>query len=485
MAHSITLVNKSTDTFDSWVDNHNEMANVLTQEALTANNNANGAYVIGNSYVFGIFGANTLAVFTGLRGGNVQSTNTLYLSSNLYANDIAYTISIGNSTVNSIATATNVIYANGLTTSQIAWNQIKIGSNVVANLTTISVGNSTSLSVLGNNFLSIGNSSSNAVINNTSLNIANISANQVSVGSGVFVNTTVVYIGNSTVNNFSNSSVNILGGNLTLNSSSLFIGNSTANLFANSSKFSLGDTVSLTPAGLSFGNSTVNTLANSTSFYINGSPVVSNTSKMSVSWENTLIASRAKINFIAGNNVFLNVQDDSGDGQINVQINAVATSGAAIIGGTNSAIQFNSAMNFGGDATKLSFDIVNSILTCSNNITSNVFQLSQSVILSANQKAFTSSSGPDTIDAFSKTTFRSIDYIYSIKNNAANGYQAGKLLVLNDDTNASMEEYAINYSNGLLGTFDVTSNTTHILVQFTPSSTLSYTVTLQKCNIPV
>jgi hypothetical protein len=485
LAHAVTVIDKDTDTFDTWLTSHNIMANVFSQEALTANNNANGAYVIGNSFVFGIFGANDVAVSTSLRGGNVQSTNTLYVTSNVWANDVSLTISVGNSTVNSIATATNAVYANGLTTSQYAWNQLKVGSNAVINLTTISLGNTVTKTTVGNNSVAIGNSSANATINSTSITVANVITTQVAVGSNVTVATDKVLIGNSTSNALVNSSVVTLGSNLTLNSTSVAIGNSTANLFANSSKISLGANVSLSSSQLAFGNSTVNTIVNSTSFYINGSPVVSNTSKMSVSWENTLIANRAKINFIAGNNVFLDVTDDNGDGQINVQINAVATSGAAIIGGTNSAIQINSNMNFGGDANKLSFDLVNSTLVCSNNITSNVFQLSQSVILASGQKAFVSSAGPDTIDSFAISTFRSVDYVYSIKNNSANAYQAGKLLVLSDGTNASLAEYAINYSNSLLGTFDVSSNSTHILLQFTPTDTLSYTVTVKSTNMPV
>jgi hypothetical protein len=48
---------------------------------MTANNNANGSFVTGNSQLFGIFTANTVAVFNELRGGNVQATGALTITS--------------------------------------------------------------------------------------------------------------------------------------------------------------------------------------------------------------------------------------------------------------------------------------------------------------------------------------------------------------------------------------------------------------------
>lgn len=488
MAHTVTLVDKSVDTFDVWVDTTNLMANVLGQECLTANTNANGAYVTGNSFLFGTFGSNTLAVFTNLRGGNVQSTNTLYITSNVYANDTSYNFAIGNSTVNTAIFGSNATFSNGLVSTQLTYSGWKVGANVAANLTTISVGNASVATIIGNNSIGLGNSSVSAAINSSSIVVGNVTLNSsaIIVGSNVVINTSMWTLGNATVNVFSNSSTLVFGGNVTANQTTIAIGNSTVNTIQNSSSFSLSSNLTLTSTSLAIGNSSVNTFINSTSFYISGSPVVSNSVKMSVAWENSLIASRPRLNFIAGNNVFLAITDDpSGSGQVNVQINAVATSGAAIIGGTNSAVQFNSAMNFGGDASKLSFDIVNSILTCSNTMVSNVVQLSQSVVLAANQKAFVTSTGPDTLDAFPKASFRSSDYVYSIKNNAANGYQTGKLMILFDDTNAGLEEYAVAYSNALLGAFDVSTNTTHVLLQFTPGSTLSYTTTVQATRMPI
>ena len=47
---------------------------------------------------------------------------------------------------------------------------------------------------------------------------------------------------------------------------------------------------------------------------------------------------------------------------------------------------------------------------------------------------------------------------------------------MNDGSAGHLEEYGVVYTNasaGLLGSFSTGANSTHILVQFTPTSTLS------------
>ena len=57
------------------------MANPLSSETVTAN--SSGATTIGNGFVIGVFGANTLVSTNSLRGGNTTTTNTLYVTSNV------------------------------------------------------------------------------------------------------------------------------------------------------------------------------------------------------------------------------------------------------------------------------------------------------------------------------------------------------------------------------------------------------------------
>ena len=115
MAFALTQIVASTDTFGTWLNLTNQMANLITNDVVTANNEANGAITSGNAYFTGIFSANVLAVPAQIRGGNVQSTNTLYFVSNA---DFATgnVISIGNSTVNAVFAETGVTLSNSTVT---------------------------------------------------------------------------------------------------------------------------------------------------------------------------------------------------------------------------------------------------------------------------------------------------------------------------------------------------------------------------------
>jgi len=78
----VANINISTATFNDLYLKVNEIAAVLSAQTLTANAYANGATAIGNSYLNGIFAADTGA-FGAIRGGNCQSSNTLTVSSNV------------------------------------------------------------------------------------------------------------------------------------------------------------------------------------------------------------------------------------------------------------------------------------------------------------------------------------------------------------------------------------------------------------------
>jgi len=143
MAHLIANVNIASDTFNGWVTKTNFLLNSLSTEIVTANNEANGSLTTGNGFVIGILGANTICVPSALRGGNVQSSNTLNITS--------ATIASGNLTVNSSATfvhitpsATfNVYTSNSYTNATnitLTGNTITVPANTVTfNANTITV----------------------------------------------------------------------------------------------------------------------------------------------------------------------------------------------------------------------------------------------------------------------------------------------------------------------------------------------------------
>lgn len=111
MTASVTLINTSTDTFQTVVDRINQLANLASNSMVTATSAANGSVTTGNAYGNGIFAYATL-VAGNLRGGNVQSTNTLTIVSNVVV-ATGNNISVGNSTVNVVITEATV--DNGLT----------------------------------------------------------------------------------------------------------------------------------------------------------------------------------------------------------------------------------------------------------------------------------------------------------------------------------------------------------------------------------
>ena len=110
MTKTIALINVASQNFQALYDKVNELANLVAQEIVTANTQANGATTAGNAYFTGIFSANVFGVYGGLRGGNVQSTATLPITSNVHVQgDKLY---FGNSTVNSHANSSGFTVSN-------------------------------------------------------------------------------------------------------------------------------------------------------------------------------------------------------------------------------------------------------------------------------------------------------------------------------------------------------------------------------------
>jgi FlaG/FlaF family flagellin (archaellin) len=63
------------------------------------------------------------------------------------------------------------------------------------------------------------------------------------------------------------------------------------------------------------------------------------------------------------------------------------------------------------------------------------------------------------------------EYFIRVKDNNANGYQASKILTFHNFVNAFSTEYGSMVSNASLGTFYVTTNTSHVILWMVPNST--------------
>lgn len=86
------------------------------------------------------------------------------------------------------------------------------------------------------------------------------------------------------------------------------------------------------------------------------------------------------------------------------------------------------------------------------------------------------------VNSFQKASFLAAEYIVYVKDNNANNRVASKLLVMHDGgtttSNAFLSEYSVIVSNNTLGTWSTTTNTTHTILQYSPTSsnvTINYT----------
>jgi hypothetical protein len=156
MTVTLTLIDTATDVGQDLFNRVNELVVASSSNYVTVNAAANGSASIGNGFVQGIMSATTLAA-TDIRGGNVQTANTLWLSSNVSLNASFSFISgnivvntttlsvganltlntsvlfLGNSTVNVLANSSKlVIGSSGVNSTAMA-----VGSNIIANSTSV------------------------------------------------------------------------------------------------------------------------------------------------------------------------------------------------------------------------------------------------------------------------------------------------------------------------------------------------------------
>ena len=133
---TVTVANTAnTNTFDYWRNRTNELADAMTNKAVTVNSNT----ATGNAGIDG-------------------------------------TLTVGNSTINSVTNSTSLVISNTTTVTSANLTVIKVGnsaSNVTINTTSVTVGTN----ILGNTNLFIGSSTVNAVINSTSFKLSNSTSN--------------------------------------------------------------------------------------------------------------------------------------------------------------------------------------------------------------------------------------------------------------------------------------------------------------------
>lgn len=105
---TVTVANTLlTNTTDYLRNRLNEVAHAMSTKAITVESNN----AVGNAFVVGIFGANTI-VATTIRGGNVSTSEVLTVSSNVSISS-GNTLTVGNNTVN-VAISQTAITISGV-----------------------------------------------------------------------------------------------------------------------------------------------------------------------------------------------------------------------------------------------------------------------------------------------------------------------------------------------------------------------------------
>jgi hypothetical protein len=153
----------------------------------------------------------------------------------------------------------------------------------------------------------------------------------------------------------------------------------------------------------------------------------------------------------------------------------------SVVAGANQQIQFNDS-SVPGAVADLRFNTVTKTLTVANTVSSNNISLSYGFVTS--NTTSTSGTTKQSIDTFALGTYRSADYIVSVKDNNSNSYQVSKILVVHNDGSSYSTEYGIMQTNSTMGIFESDISGTNVRLLFTPVST-STTIKVVRTTVSV
>src|ERR1035437_8474399 len=135
MAKQLIPINyANNDTPITLITLANTIVDTLATEVVTANASLNGALTSGNGYVSGIFGASML-VAGELRGGSVNASANLVLSSNIINLDNSIIIKSGNTIIKTTAIVVDKLVVDVASINSFALNELTIGNTEIRALT--------------------------------------------------------------------------------------------------------------------------------------------------------------------------------------------------------------------------------------------------------------------------------------------------------------------------------------------------------------
>lgn len=154
---------------------------------------------------------------------------------------------------------------------------------------------------------------------------------------------------------------------------------------------------------------------------------------------------------------------------------SIVTSGANV-SSVNTAVQYANNGGLGGNGS-FAYDYTTSTLSLTNAV-------SLGEVLSMGLYINTASTSQQALDSFTLASYRSGEYVISMKDNTANNFQLSRIGIIQSGGVCTITEYATLITNSAVASFDATVNTTHAILRVTPvTANVSYRIA--KTLLPV
>ena len=190
---------------------------------------------------------------------------------------------------------------------------------------------------------------------------------------------------------------------------------------------------------------------------------------------NAAITGTFTANIVLTNTFNVNTSILVGNATVNSSINSSSITIGSSILNSSALLIGNSTINSTSVSLSNSTSNISITIPTSSQISNGVFYLNANGSWSAaggllSQAVSTTGTSIQNIDSFSTSTYRTAEYLISVKDNVANNYYSSKLIVMHDDGNAYITEYGVIISNTSLGTFSANIISSNVCLQFTPVS---------------
>lgn len=190
---------------------------------------------------------------------------------------------------------------------------------------------------------------------------------------------------------------------------------------------------------------------------------------------NAAITGTFTANIIITNTFNVNTSILIGNATVNSSINSSSIAIGSSVLNSSALLIGNSTINSTSVSLSNSTSNISITIPTSSQISNGVFYLNANGSWSAaggllSQAVSTTGTSIQNIDSFSTSTYRTAEYLISVKDNVANNYYSSKLIVMHDGGNAYITEYGVVTSNTSVGIFSASIISSNVCLQFTPIS---------------